>query len=372
MTLPDHGRGFDGPSALKAGEITTPATAQRLYHLLRSLPGRGTDVLAVVNGLFGDALAQQDSSLAITMSFRTCAGEEVPLERKALAATLPRVTGSLCVLVHGLMSSESVWGFPARPDHTYGELLARDWGLTPLYVRYNSGRRISTNGRELAAMLRALAAEWPVRLQEINLIGHSMGGLVIRSACHYGTISGTLRERARLRRPWPAKVKRIVLLGTPNTGASLEVIANQISVRMWSLPIPVTRLIGAGIDRRSDGIKDLRWGAVLDEDWLERDPSSTQRPELHPVRVPRRAKYLIVAGSLTVDREGRNHPVNQLLGDALVTPSSAAGRLHGGRRGVGVLPSRVTVRSRPRTNHIALANRPEVYREIAHWWAESQ
>jgi triacylglycerol lipase len=369
MTLRDQGGSFDDGTALEGAEITRPATAERIYHLLRSLPGRGSDVLAVLNGLFGDALAYQDSSLAIPMSLRTWSGREVPLERKALAATLPQVTRRLCVLVHGLMSTESVWGFPARPGSTYGELLARDWRLTPLYLRYNTGRHISTNGRELASMLRALVAAWPVRVREITLIGHSMGGLVIRSACHYGAASGTLGDRVRLRRPWPSKVKRVVLLGVPNTGASLEVIANQISAHMWSLPTPVTRLIGAGIDRRSEGIKDLRWGAVLDEDWLERDPGSTQRPELHPVRVPRRAQYLLVAGSLSVDRKGRRHPVNQLLGDALVTTPSAEGRLHGSSR--RLLASRVTVRSCPKTNHIALANRPEVYREITDWWAKS-
>jgi pimeloyl-ACP methyl ester carboxylesterase len=370
MPLRDPSGGVDDATAPSAAEIATPATAERFYHLLRSLPGRGSEVLAAVNGLFGDELAHRGSSLAVPMSFRTCDGQEVSLERKALATTLPQVSGRLCVLVHGLMSTESMWGFPARPDLTYGELLARDRGLTPLYVRYNTGRRISTNGRELASMLRALVAEWPVRVREIDLIGHSMGGLVVRSACHYGSTSATLGDRARLRRPWPSKVKRVVLLGVPNTGASLEVIANQISERLWSLPTPVTRLVGAGIDRRSEGIKDLRWGAVLDEDWLERDPASTQRPELHPVRVPRRAQYLVVAGSLTVNGAGGGQSVKQLLGDALVTPASAEGRLHGGSH--RSLFSRVTVRSCPKINHIALANRPAVYDEIRDWWTDSQ
>ena len=80
---------------------------------------------------------------------------------------------------------------------------------------------------------------------------------------------------------------RVVLLGVPNSGANLEVIANLTSAALWSLPHPVTRLIGAGLDRRSEGIKDLRWGAVLDEDWVERDPGATERPERHRVRVPR-------------------------------------------------------------------------------------
>jgi triacylglycerol lipase len=158
-----------------------------------------------------------------------------------------------------------------------------------VYVRYKTGRHISKNGRELAARLQKLVSVWPVRVREIDLIGHSMGGLVIRSACHYGRNRAALPDRLRHRGPWPTKVRRVVLLGVPNRGANLEVIANLTSSALWSLPNPVTRLIGAGLDRRSEGIKDLRWGAVLDKDWVERDPNATARPELHPVCTPRHA-----------------------------------------------------------------------------------
>jgi hypothetical protein len=151
----------------------------------------------------------------------------------------------------------------------------------------------------------------------------------------------------------------------PNHGANLEVIANLTSAALWSVPNPVTRLIGAGLDRRSEGIKDLRWGAVLDDDWLERDPDATERPKLSPVRVPRHAEYLAISGSLADERlfDGPN-PVNRLLGDALVTAPSAEGRLDGEP---AFFPN-ATVRHCPKINHIALAHRPEVYDEIADWW----
>jgi hypothetical protein len=128
----------------------------------------------------------------------------------------------------------------------------------------------------------------------------------------------------------------------------------------------VTRLIGAGLDRRSEGIKDLRWGAVLDEDWVERDPGATQRPERHRVRLPRHADYLAIAGSLADEPDADGpHPVNRLLGDALVTASSAHGRL--GNDEPALFPN-ATIRLCPKINHIALANRPEVYDEITKWW----
>jgi pimeloyl-ACP methyl ester carboxylesterase len=346
--------------------IPTPATIELVTQVLRSLPGRGADARAVLNGLFGDVLAGQDSSLAIPLTFRTASGDELPLDRDGLREALPDAGSRLCVLVHGLMSSESVWRLGGRPQLTYGELLARERGVSPVYVRYNTGQHISTNGRDLAAKLQRLVRAWPVRVREIDLIGHSMGGLVIRSACHYGRHNATVSDRLRRRGPWPHKVRRVVLLGVPNSGANLEVIANLTSAALWSVPIPVTRLIGAGLDRRSAGIKDLRWGAVLDDDWAERDPGATARPERHPMRVPRRAEYLVVAGSLAVQQDAdRPHVVNRLLGDALVTASSAEGRI--GNDEPALFPN-VTVRLCPKVNHIALANRPEVYDEITTWW----
>ena len=332
---------------------------------LLSLPVRPADALAVVNGLFGDALAAQGSALAVPLTFRTSSGDELPLDRAGLRQALPDAGSRLCVSVHGLMSCESVWRFGPE-GVSYGELLARDRDVTPVYVRYNTGRHISTNGRDLAAQLQRLVRAWPVRVREIDLIGHSMGGLVLRSACHYGRHAATVADRVRRRGPWPGKVRRVVLLGVPNRGANLEAIANLTSAALWSVPTPATRLIGAGLDRRSEGIKDLRWGAVLDEDWVERDPGATERPELHRVRIPRRARFLAVAGSL-VDQPDADRPptVNRLLGDALVTAPSAHGRL--GDDEPALIPG-VAVRLCPRINHVALANRPEVYDEIVRWW----
>jgi hypothetical protein len=203
-----------------------------------------------------------------------------------------------------------------------------------------------------------------VRVREIDLVGHSMGGLVVRSACHYGRRGATLADRLRGRGPWPSKARRIVLLGVPNGGARLEVIANLTSARLRSVPSPVTRLIGAGIDRRSDGIKDLRWGSVLDEDWIGRDPSAVEPLAHARAHIPRRATFLAIAGSLAHDRSDNVHPVNRLLGDALVSTSSAHGRA--GERSV-LLPH-ATLRLCPRVNHIALAHHPEVYDQISAWW----
>ncbi|HEV3265255.1 MAG TPA: alpha/beta fold hydrolase [Acidimicrobiales bacterium] len=341
-----------------------PAGAIRLLRLLAAVPDRRDDALAVVNGFFGDALDDQKSSLALPMTFRTGACE-VSVDRAGLRRAFPEATGRIVLLVHGLMSTESVWGFPGDPKTNYGSLLERDHGVTPIGLRYNSGRHISTNGRELARMLHDLVAAWPVPVRDITLIGHSMGGLVIRSACYYASATRPWRDYAHLRRSWTSRVNRVVLIGVPNTGAPLEVFANWTSAALWSLPIPATRLLGLGLDVRSAGIRDLRFGSITDEDWLEKDPDARARPIPHRVAALRRAAYLIVAGGVTGDP---THPLAQVFGDAFVTASSASGTL--GESADHVLFPGSTVRLFPRMNHIALAHRPEVYTEIDKWWPD--
>jgi len=339
-----------------------PGLAGGLLRRLTALPAGRDEALAAVNGLFGDALADQGSTLAIPMTVRS--GTEVlPLDRDGLAHALPLATPRIAVLVHGLMSTESVWGFPGDPGTTYGSLLARDHGVTPVSLRYNTGRHISINGREFARLLHHLVAAWPVPVRDITLIGHSMGGLVVRSACQYASATRSGRGLARFRRSWTSKVRRVVLIGVPNTGAPLEVLANLASATLWSLPIPTTRLAGLGLDRRSAGIRDLRFGAIADEDWVEQDPDARERPVPHRVATLRRAAYLIIAGSVTADPD---HPVARVIGDMLVTASSASGTLSE-TTGEGLFPG-ATARLFPKLTHIALAHRPEVYDEIDRWW----
>lgn len=352
-----------------ADQSSSVARAGLLMRLMTTLPGRRDDAVAVVNGLFGDALDERGSTIATPMTIR--AGTTVlPLERdalgEALAGAVPHVGRRLCLLVHGLMSTESIWEFPSDRSTTYGTLLARDHEVTPLSLRYNSGRHISTNGRELAHLTDRLVRAWPVPVREINLVGHSMGGLVVRSACHYGRFGWPRGRRLPFGRRWTSRVRRVVLLGVPNRGAPLEVLVNRASSALWSLPLPPTRLLGLGLDRRSAGIKDLRFGAVLDEDWQERDPASREPAQLHRARRPPRADHLLIAGSVTTDPE---HWFTGVVGDALVTPSSAGGR--DARANGSELFPKATSRVFPRVTHLALAHHPDVYDAIDAWWTSA-
>ena len=336
--------------------------AGTVVRLLATLPGRRDDVVGIANGLFGDTLEDRDSRFATPMTVRV-GDTRLPLERHTVPdalATASNVGPRICVLVHGLMSTESIWRFPKIPSSTYGTLLAADHGLTVLSLRYNTGRHISTNGRELAHLLNRLVSAWPVRVREVNLIGHSMGGLVIRSACHYARRMWPLGRRLPIGRPWTSKVRRVVLIGVPNTGAGLEALVNSASAALWALPVPATRLVGLGLDQRSAGIKDLRFGSILDEDWLERDPGALHRAHSHRQQRLRRADHLVIAGSVTADPE---HPMARVMGDALVTSPSASGRSPDGELFPGA-----SARTFPGVTHNALAHHPDVYEAIAAWW----
>ena len=157
-------------------------------------------IVAALNGVLGDHLAETGNPLAIAFGFRRN-GKALTLERGALAAAIPACTGKLLVLAHGLCLDDRQWN---RRGHDHGAALARDLGYTPVYLHYNSGLHISTNGRQLADALETLLAQWPVPLTEFALVAHSMGGLVARSACHYGAARGT-RVAAAARR---ARVSR--------------------------------------------------------------------------------------------------------------------------------------------------------------------
>lgn len=326
-----------------------------------TLRRRRDDAVAIVNGLFGDALDSRSSRLATQMAVRV--GDVVlPLEPDELADTLDAsgvpVSSRICVLVHGLMSTESIWAFAGDRTTTYGTLLAADHDLTVLSLRYNTGRQISTNGRDLAALLDQLVRSWPVRVREVDLIGHSMGGLVVRSACHYGRSLRPATFRRPFGRRWTTKVRRIVLIGVPNTGAALEALVHTTSSALGSVPIPGISHVGRGLDRRSAGIKGLRQGTIFDEDLDERRRLGRRRR--HPHHPLRRAKYLIVAGSVTADPD---HPVSRLLGDALVTSSSATGL-----DAENELFPGATVAMFPKVTHNALAHHPEVSAALANWW----
>ena len=224
---------------------------------------RVAGALAAINGIYGDELANRENGFALTMQIRR-KGQPVALTADSIANAFPKATGRIVVFVHGWCMTERSWWRNPRTGETlrpYGKRLRKDLGYTPVFLRYNSGFHISQNGQELADLLDQLHTLWPVPVEELVLVGHSMGGLVSRSACHYGLE----REQA-----WTRAVRHVVCLGSPHLGADLEKGVNAAS---WALAkLPETRGMASFLNTRSAGVKDLRYGALLDEDWRDCDP----------------------------------------------------------------------------------------------------
>jgi pimeloyl-ACP methyl ester carboxylesterase len=311
---------------------------------------RGSFALAVLNGLIGDQLERDGSVLAQPTSARM-RGERLALDEPSLRDAFPQATPRLVVFMHGLTGDEFCWSWGA--EDAYGSRLASDLDYTPIYLRYNSGLHISENGRTVAALLEQLVKAWPVEVHQIALVGHSMGGLVARSAAHRAD------ERDQ---SWVRNVTHVVSLGTPHLGAPLEQGAHLAAVALHKLP--ETRMLGSFLKRRSAGIRDLRHGSLVDEDWRGRDPEALRADACKEVPLLPWADHFFVSATITRDP---SHPLGRLLGDILVLKPSATGR--GKTR-------RIPFRDEHGhhiggTHHIALLNHPEVYERLCSWLAKT-
>jgi pimeloyl-ACP methyl ester carboxylesterase len=315
----------------------------------------GSAMIPVLNGLIGDELERSGSDLHQPTSVRVD-GEAVAVDGDSLRAAFPDPTPRLVVFLHGLMETEHSWGWrPAHPasatGDTYGERLAVDLGCTPVYLRYNSGLHVSENGRSVASLLEELVAAWPVEVREIALVGHSMGGLVARSAGYQG---------AEDRHRWTGHVRHVVSLGTPHMGAPLEQGAHLASAALGALP--ETRLFGAFLRRRSAGIRDLRHGSLVDEDWRDRDPDALRAAACKEVPLLEGATHCFISATLT---RSRHHPLGRILGDTLVLVPSASGLARTRR-----IPFKAEYGHHVgQAHHFALLNHPEVYERLRGWLA---
>ena len=152
----------------------------------------------------------------------------------------------MAIFTHGLCETEAGWWLGAErhygdPRVWHGSRLEGDLGFTPVTVRLNSGLHISDNGRRLATLIDQVVDAWPVPVEELLLVGHSMGGLINRSACHYGMKSD---------QRWIGRVRNVVTLGTPHLGAPLEQAAARLGVALNWTPGVAAAGRGAGPAQR--------------------------------------------------------------------------------------------------------------------------
>ena len=306
-------------------------------------------LIAAVNGVWGDHLVASGNPLAIPMALRT-GGRALDLSGASLAGQIADPGPRLLVLAHGLCMSDLQW---TRQGHDHGQALARDLGFTPLYLHYNSGRHVSENGREFAALLERLTAQWPVPLRELVIVGHSMGGLVARSACQH---AGDARHA------WLALLRKLVFLGTPHHGAPLERGGRLVDGTLGLSPYvrPFARLGKT----RSAGITDLRYGNLRDADWQGRDRHAQRRDDRVPTPLPRGVQSCLLAATLA-ERPGRLH--RTVIGDGLVPLASALGEHRDAALRLTVPASRRHIVAG--CGHLDLLSHAEVYTTLRAWLA---
>ena len=315
---------------------------------------RGNVAIGALNGAWGDRLADAASPLALPMTLRHD-NRDLDVVRPALTQAYPDATGDVAVFLHGLCETDAAWRLGAREHYgdsrsTHGERLRTRCGLTPVYLRYNSGRHVCDNGDDFADLLSRLVAEWPVPVTRLTLVGHSMGGLVIRAACHRAGGDGA---------EWLPLVERIVYLGSPHLGAPLEVAATAATVVLRKLP--ETRALANALASRSVGIKDLRFGDIRVEDWADVEDLDLWRAEpLECAPLIETAEHYYIGA--TIGR--RNDTVAaRVLGDALVPWASASG--NGTRRRLALDVDRG--RHLGGLHHFDLLNHPRVYAVLEEW-----
>ena len=293
---------------------------------------RGRFVRSAVNGLIGDKLLRERPQLAIPMALRL-RGTDVEVSAGGLAAAYPGATGQLVLFLHGLCENESYFELHReRTGTTYAEMLA-GLGWTSLMLRANTGLPLRENGAALTALVQRVVNAWPVPVTRIALVGHSLGGLVIRAA---GAVADDVDE------PWRDRVSDVVTLGTPHLGAPIAWGIGHGSRGLGRLP--ETAAFGRILDWRSQGVHDLVAGLAEDVPPLPH------------------ARYRLVAATLTASPR---HPVGDVLGDLLVRPRSAYGR---DRRGRELFPG-AEVLHVGRTDHFGLLNHPQVHTALRRWLA---
>jgi triacylglycerol lipase len=307
---------------------------------------------AILNGIYGDYLDKKGNTLDLGMHLRD-QGQVLPLEKEALKQRFENATGKVCVFIHGLCCTEWIWSISAKefygdPNINFGSLLKTDLGFTPVYVRYNTGRHVSENGQRLSELLSHFTALYPLNIEKIILVGHSMGGLVARSAAHYGSQNHA---------PWVKKLQHIFCVGSPNLGAPMEKALNLLGSILRAFNTAGTQAPAQVLNARSAGIKDLRFGYTIDDEWRDKDPDALLKNNRHDLPFVEGVGYSFIAGTITEDPD---HPLGVLVGDLLVRVPSAAGRAFEPARRIPFRSGRVI----SGLSHLHLANHPDIYQVI--------
>jgi len=275
--------GGDGPAALSAARIPHPGDGRR--------PGPEANIPPAM---------QQEPSDSTLSTFTASDGDNLAVQDWPLPDDRP--PRGVVLLVHGLGEHAG------RYDHVARRL--NGWGFAVRgYDQYGHGESGGVRGAlpartrlldDLADLIESSRAR--VRPgTPLLLLGHSMGGLVLRSALHQAPGAA-----------WAQAVSHLLCLGSPHLGAPLERAGRGVDLLLGAAPYaaPLARLGKV----RSAGITDLRHGRLLDSSAVDRAPRAA-------VPLPTGMACHALAGTLGARAAAKT----RLLGDGLVPLNSALG-----------------------------------------------
>ncbi|GAC19321.1 esterase/lipase family protein [Paraglaciecola arctica] len=328
-------------TALVGKSIDTPLAA--ISKTLTSEPDSvsAQALLSALNGVLGDYLLLRNNPLAIPMHFKK---DGEVLSDAQLLDVINHSNGKLLIMIHGLCMNDLQW---CRDGHDHGAELAKESGMGAIYLHYNTGQHISDNGKQFADELESLI-KLTNRKLEINVLAHSMGGLVARSAFHVAEHSG---------HKWPQMLKKLVFLGTPHHGADLEKAGNWIDLILGahSYTVPFARIVKV----RSAGITDLRYGNVQGADWNTRERFEFSGDKRLPMPLPESVRCFAIATSA-------NDSINNPLGDGLVRIKSALGEHQNPAFNLRIPDNQKWVGTN--INHMQLLSDLKVYQVLKTWF----
>jgi hypothetical protein len=122
--------------------------------------------------------------------------------------------------------------------------------------------------------------------------------------------------------------------------------------------MPETRPLATILASRSVGIKDLRYGSCVEEDWCDCDPDEFLRDRCREVPFLPDAHYYFIGSTLS-------GPLGRVLGDLLVRMPSASGRGNGRGRRIAFEVDHGQELSG--LTHFDLLGHPAVYAQIRAW-----
>jgi pimeloyl-ACP methyl ester carboxylesterase len=304
-------------------------------------------ILSVLNGVIGDYLEEKENPLKITMQFRH-KSKSIKLDSENIRAVYPKINGKILLMVHGSCMNDIQW---TRQNHNHGKIVAEELNKTLIYLNYNSGIHISSNGQNLNNSLEELVQNWPVPIEELVIVAHSMGGLVTRSALYYGE---------QHEKNWTKHLKKVVFLGTPHHGSYIERTGNYLDLILESIPYakPFARLGKI----RSAGVTDLRYGNLIDEDWKNNDRFEMKNDQRKIIKLSKQIEFYSIAAFIG----NKTAPLStQVLGDTLVHVKSALGQHKNPKKNLDFKKENIWISYD--SNHLDLLNNLKILDKLKVW-----